>query len=142
MSNVQTKRHDHKHGGQHQAGKKSDVIFYLAAVAAVVAALVFAPKILAMSGASFLAAGAGLNKLLTFVVAAAVGWLCLLPSQGYKNAVTLSKGARTEWRKTVKPDRDTVTRTTMMVLAIVILFAILVLILDWVFGSVLRGLIN
>lgn len=142
MSNVQVKRHESKHGGNPQSGKKSDFIYYVAAIAAVVLALVFVPKVLGAAGMSFLAAGAGLNKLFSVVAAAGLGWLCLLPSQGYKDFIELSKGARNEWRKTIKPDRDTVMRTTMMVLAIVALFALLILFLDWVFGSILRSFVN
>ncbi|PIE46156.1 MAG: preprotein translocase subunit SecE [Gammaproteobacteria bacterium] len=142
MSSVQAKHRGHKQGGLPQPGKKKDAVFYIMAVAAVIIALVFAPKVIGMSGMSFLADGAGLNKLLTFVVAAGLGWLCLLPAQGYKNFVDLAKGARIEWRKTVKPDRDTVIRTTMMVMAIVFLFAMLVLVLDWLFGSIVRIVVN
>lgn len=143
MSNVQVKRHDdHKHNGGSQSAKKTDMVFFIVAIAVVVLALIFVPKALGLTGLSFLAAGAGLNKLLSVVAAAGLGWLCVMPSQSYKNFVVLSKGARNEWRKTVKPDRDTVMRTTMMVLAIVILFALLILVLDWVFGSILRGFIN
>lgn len=142
MSNTQVKRHDgHKHGGEPQAGKKSDMLFYIVAVAAVILALVFVPKALGAVGVSFLADGSGLNKLLTFLIAGGLGWVCLLPSQSYKNFVALSKGARIEWRKTIKPDRDTVMRTTMMVLALVAFFALLILILDWIFGSILSWMI-
>ncbi len=142
MSKIQAKHHDeHKRGGHSQTRKKSDMLFYVVAIAAVVLALIFIPKALGMASVSFLAAGSGLNKLITFLVAAVLGWLCLLPSQSYKDFVALSKGARTEWRKTIKPDRDTVTRTTMMVLALVALFALLILLLDWIFGSILHWLI-
>ncbi len=139
MSNIQTKRHD-EHKGNTQK-KKSDMLFYAAAIAVVVLALIFIPKALGTAGVSFLAAGSGLNKLLTFIVAAVLGWVCLLPSQSYKDFVALSKGAKTEWRKTIKPDRDTVTRTTMMVLALVALFALLILLLDWVFATILNLII-
>lgn len=143
MSNTQSKHHgDKKHGGNAQSGKKTDVVFFIAAAAIVVLALVFIPKALGAAGISFLAIGTGLNKLFSVIIAALLGWLVLLPTQSYKNFIALSKGARTEWRKTVKPDRDTVTKTTMMVLAIVFFFALLILILDWVFGSILRGFIN
>ncbi len=142
MSNVQVKRHEPKHGGKPQSGKKNNTMYFAAALLAVVLALVFVPKVLGAAGVSFLAADAGLNKLFSVVAAAGLGWLCLLPSQGYKDFIDLAKGARTEWRKTVKPDRDTVMRTTMMVLAIVALFALLILLLDWVFGAILRGFVN
>lgn len=143
MSNVQAKRHDeHKHGGKPQSGKKTDIVFFVAAIAIVVLALIFVPKVLGMANMSFLATGSGLNKFFSIVVAAGLGWLCLLPSQSYKDFIALSKGARTEWRKTVKPDRDTVMRTTMMVLALVFFFALLILLLDWVFGSILRGFVG
>lgn len=143
MSNVQAKRHgDNKHGGKPQSGKKTDMLFFMAAAAAVVLVVMFVPDVLAMSGVSFLAAGSGLNKLFSVLIAVGLGWVCLIPSQSYKNFVALAKGARIEWRKTVKPDRDTVTKTTMMVLAIVIIFALMILMLDWMFGSILRGFIN
>lgn len=142
MSNVQAKRRDKKQGDKPQSGKNNDVIFYVAAIVVVVLALIFVPKLLGAAGVSFLSVGAGLNKLFSVVVAAGLGWLCLLPAQGYKDFIQLSKGARTEWRKTVKPDRDTVMRTTMMVLMLVVVFAILILILDWLFGSILRGIVN
>lgn len=142
MSNVQTKRHHENHGGNSQSGKKSDIIFYVAAIAAVVLALIFVPKLLGLVGVSFLSTSAGLSKLFSVMIAAGLGWLCLLPAQGYKDFIDLAKGARTEWRKTVKPDRDAVMRTTMMVLALVFVFAMLILFLDWVFGAVLRGLVG
>lgn len=142
MSNVPAKRHESKHGGKPQSNKKNDIVYYAAALAVVVVALIFVPKVLGAVGVSFLAAGAGLNKLFSVVAAAGLGWLCLMPSQGYKDFVELSKGARTEWRKTVKPDRDTVMRTTLMVLAIVAMFALLILFLDWVFGSILRAFVG
>lgn len=142
MSNVQAKRHEPKRGGKPQSSKKNDVVYYAVAITAVVLALVFVPKLLGSAGVSFLAAGAGLNKLFSVVAAALLGWVCLLPAQGYKDFVGLAKGARTEWRKTVKPDRETVMRTTMMVLAIVALFALLILFLDWVFGSILRSFVS
>lgn len=142
MSNVQTKRHSEKHGGKSQSGKKSDLFFYVAAIGAVVLALIFVPKLLGLLGLSFLSVGAGLNKLFSVVVAVGLGWLCLMPAQGYKDFIDLAKGARTEWRKTVKPDRDTVMRTTMMVLLLVFVFAMLILFLDWIFGAILRGLVG
>ncbi len=142
MSNAQAKQRGKSPIEKPQPGKKSDTLFYIAAIAAVVLALFFVPKALGMLNMSFLADGAGLNKLVSVVVAALAGWICLLPAQGYKDFVELAKGARTEWRKTVKPDRDTVMRTTMMVLAIVALFALLILVLDWLFASVLRGFIS
>ncbi len=141
MSKVQSKRHDSQHGGKDVSAKKTDVVFFVAAVAAVILTLVFVPKLLGATGVSFLAAGAGLNKLFSVVLAAVFGWVCLLPAQSYKNFVSLAKGARIEWRKTVKPDRDTVMRTTMMVLALVVLFALMILVLDWVFGSILRAFV-
>ncbi len=91
---------------------------------------------------SFLASGSGLTKLISVLVAVGLGWLCLLPAQGYKDFIALAKGARIEWRKTVKPDRDTVMRTTAMVLLLVFLFAVLILILDSLFAWVLRLLIS
>ncbi len=143
MSKAKAKRlNKKKQVGEVSAKKKSDMIFIIAAVAAVVLSLIFVPKALALIGVSFLAAGSGLSKLFSIVVAAGLGWLCLMPSQSYKDFIALSKGARTEWRKTVKPDKDTVMKTTMMVLAIVALFALIILILDWVFGSILRSFIN
>ncbi|MGY0399856.1 MAG: preprotein translocase subunit SecE [Ostreibacterium sp.] len=143
MSNVQVKHHDqHKHGNKVQPNKKTDILFFIAAVVAVVLALVFMPKLLAATDVSFLAVNSGLNKLFSVVVAVIVGWVALLPSQSYKNFITLAKGARIEWRKTVKPDRDTVMKTTMMVLALVIVFALMILILDWLFGSILREFVN
>ncbi len=143
MSKVQAKRHDDSaHGGKPLSSGKNNAMFYLVAVAAVVSVLIFFPKLMALTGLSFLAAGAGLNKLLSFVFAACAGWVCLIPSQAYRGFVALAKGARIEWRKTVKPDKDTVWRTTMMVLALVVLFALLVLVLDWIFGSILRSFVN
>lgn len=143
MSNVQVKRHDSpKHGGKASTKKKSDTLFFLLAIAAIVMALIAVPMLLNMTGVSFLAAGSGLNKLVSVVVATLAGWLCVMPSQGYRDFVELAKGAKTEWRKTVKPDRDTVMKTTMMVLVLVFFFALLILLLDWVFGSVLRGFLG
>ncbi len=141
MSNVQAKRHDSHHGGKKNSAKKTDVLFFVAAIVAVVLTLIFIPKLLGGFGVSFLAVGTGLNKLFSVVLAAVFGWLCLLPAQSYKNFVDLAKGARIEWRKTVRPDRDTVMRTTMMVLALVVLFALMILVLDWIFGSVLRAFV-
>ncbi len=135
-------REDGKHGEKSRKSEKNNSVYYVAAVAIVVAALVFLPQLISMTGLSFLSTGSGLNKLFSFIGAAFAGWVCLLPSKSYKDFVALAKGARVEWRKTAKPDRDTVWRTTMMVLALVVMFAILVLLLDWVFGSVLRGFVN
>ncbi|PID63232.1 MAG: preprotein translocase subunit SecE [Gammaproteobacteria bacterium] len=142
MSNEQAKLHGKKHGGKSPSDQKNDYLYYGAAVAAIVVVLAVLPKLLGALGLSFLAAGAGLNKLFSVAVAVAAGWFCLKPAQGYKDFIELSKGARTEWRKTVKPDRDTVVRTTMMVLALMVVFALLVLLLDWFFGAIVRLIVG
>ncbi len=141
MSNIQAKGNIERKSGSTQVKGKSDMLFYVVAVVVVAASLIFMPKVLGFAGVSFLAAGSGLNKLLTFIVAAVLGWVSLLSSQSYKDFLALAKGARTEWRKTVKPDRDMVTKTTMMVLVLVALFALLILLLDWIFGSILLNLL-
>ncbi len=143
MSKVQSKRSNPKiEGKAASASNSKDIVFYVLAIAAVVLSLFFVPKLAASLGVSFLADGSGLSKLFSVLLAIVLGWLCLLPAQGYKYFIDLAKGARIEWRKTVKPDRDTVMRTTAMVLLLVFLFAVLILILDWVFGSILRLLVN
>lgn len=130
-----------KHAVLPADNKKTDVLFYVASVAAVVVALVLVPKILGATGLSFIAPGSGLSKLFSVVAAVAAGWGLLLPTSGYRNFLDLAKGARNEWRKTIKPDRETVTRTTLMVLALVAMFALLILLLDWLFGSILRAIV-
>ncbi len=141
MTNEVTKHRD-KHDSKSVSSNKSDMIYYGATAGAVVLALVLVPKILGALGVSFLASGAGLNKLFSVAAAVGLGWFCIKPSQGYKDFMELAKGARTEWRKTVKPERDTVMRTTMMVLALVAVFAVLILILDGIFGSIVRAIVS
>jgi|GEM_PF-6333538 len=117
--------------------RKSDYVFFLLAVAAVVLVFVFVPGLLNRSGVALLAGGSAISKLLVVVLAVAAGWLCLMPTQMYGNTVSLVKEARIEWRKTVKPDRDTVVKTTMMVLLLVFMFALFIILLDWLFGAIL-----
>ncbi len=142
MSKVQAKHREKHHDDGAQLGGKNNAMYYTAAVVAVVFALVVVPDVLGMLKLSFLSAGAGLNKLFSVIIAAAAGWACLRPSAGYKDFVELAKGARIEWQKTVKPDKDTVIRTTMMVLALVFVFAMLILLLDGIFGALVRAIVN
>ncbi|MPV86999.1 preprotein translocase subunit SecE [Ostreibacterium oceani] len=148
MSDAQSKspiaRSKTAHGSHERKAEKGkfDIVFILLSVCLVALALYFVPRALASTGVGFLSDGSGMSKLISVVTAALLGWVALLPAQSYKRIVELLKGGRIEWRKTVKPDRDTVTKTTMMVLAISIFLALLILLIDSLFGWIVRIIIN
>ncbi len=95
-----------------------------------------------MTGLTFLGESAGLNKLLSVLIAVAGGVLALSPSAFFKNTLALSKGARIEWRKTTKPDRSEVTKMTMIVLAIVVVSALFITLVDQIFFWIYSGFLG
>lgn len=121
---------------------KSDVIWFVLAIAVVVAALWLLPSVLAMTGLSFLSESAGLNKLLSVLLAVAGGALMLYPSAFFKDTLALAKGARIEWRKTTKPDKSEVNRMTVIVLAIVAISALMIMLIDQIFFWIYSGFLG
>ncbi|MBV7433601.1 preprotein translocase subunit SecE [Cardiobacteriaceae bacterium TAE3-ERU3] len=60
---------------------------------------------------------------------------------GYREKfVSLFKGARVELRKVHWPSKDEAVKTTLMVLAIVAVFAIFLSIIDWLLALIIRGI--
>lgn len=121
---------------------KSDVIWFVLAVVVVGAALWLLPGVLALSGISFLAESAALNKLLSVLLAVIGGVIVLYPSAFFKDTLALAKGARIEWRKTTKPEKSEVNRMTMIVLLIVVASALFIMFVDWVFFMIYSGFLG
>lgn len=113
------------------AGRKNaDLIYFVLAAVVLVAGFYFVPKIIGLVPVSFLAEGAGLNKLLSVLVVAAGVVAAMLPSNFAKYALDLFKGARVEMRKITWSKRDMVVRTTIMVLFMVVLATFFIFLVD------------
>lgn len=125
-----------------KSAAKSGVIWFLLAAVVIGAALWLLPGVLALSGISFLAESAALNKLLSVLLAVVGGVLALSPSTFFKDALALAKGARIEWRKTTKPEKSEVNRMTMIVLAIVAFSAFFIMFVDWIFFMIYSGFLG
>ncbi|UJF23768.1 preprotein translocase subunit SecE [Suttonella sp. R2A3] len=74
--------------------------------------------------------------LVALLLAAGCLWLT-----GYRSKIlSLFKGARIEWRKLHWPTKDEAVKATLMVLAIVAVFAIFLSIIDWFLALIIRGI--
>ncbi len=122
--------------------KSNNILFFTLAAIVATVSFIFLPNIIARTGFSPLDSGAGLNKLLSTVITIGLGWVVLMPSDFFKKTIVLAKGARNEWRKSIKPGKDEVLKTTMTVLVIVILSALLIVALDFAFFSAFKSFLG
>ncbi len=83
-----------------------------------------------------------LVRVSTVLGAAVVAAVIALQSAQGRAAWEFSKGARTELRKVVWPSRKETFQATVAVIAIVILVALFLWIVDWGLGEILRLLVG
>ena len=90
---------------------------------------------------SIFLAGAAWYVRLGVVIASLLLAIGALSLTGYREKfISLFKGARVELRKVHWPSKDEAVKTTLMVLAIVAVFAIFLSIIDWLLALIIRGI--
>jgi len=93
-------------------------------------------------GNSYFADESLLYRVIALIaVAGAAGGLAIQTAKG-RSFWTLLKDARLEIRKVIWPNREETTQTTMIVLALVVLVALILWALDTLLGWLISGLIG
>lgn len=94
-----------------------------------------------LAGSMFLAAQPWYVRLGVVVVSLIASTLALMMTEHWLRLRQLAKGARIELRKVFWPSKDELVKTTLMVLAIVAVFALFLTIIDALLALLIRAVL-
>lgn len=93
------------------------------------------------SNSSFFAGLSGYSRFGIAIVSLLVSAMALWPTSHRYYLLALFRGARIEMRKVRWPTKEEATKSTLVVLALVALFAIVLSIFDWILVKIVEALL-